>query len=102
MLNRVSLRKIPSLIGLAPQYSPYPAWGDSSVLDTNYPPNNCWPKAPLGGGGLGGAMGRGGSGRVFEGGSGRVVWWGGSRWGDLGCGGGGGGSPYLHLPSLQP
>ena len=43
----------------------------------------------------------GGFGRGFEGGSGRGAW-GGSRWGDLGWEGGGGGtgSPYLHLPSL--
>ena len=49
------------------------------------PPTNCWPEAPWGGGGL--REGRLG---------------GGSRWGDLGCWGGGEGtgSPYLPLPSL--
>ena len=78
------------------------------------PPTNCWPEAPwvvgggaaleggfregrMGGGSRGGAGGGGGLG-------GSVGRGGGSRWGNLGCWGGRGGtgSPYLPLPSLQP
>ena len=55
------------------------------------------------GGGLGGAWGGGGSGRVGLGGGGPggAHWGGGgSRWGDLGCWGGGGGGHRLPLPPL--
>ena len=41
--------------------------GDSSVLDANDPPTDCWPEAPWGGGGGGGHW-RGGSGRGLGGG----------------------------------
>ena len=52
--------------------------GDSSVLDANYPPANCWSEAPSGGGGLGGVMGGGESGRVgWRGGGSRWALWGG-------------------------
>ena len=49
--------------------------GDPSVLDANYPPTNCWPEAPWGGGG-----------GAWEGGS-RLG--GGAPGGSVGGGGGG-------------
>ena len=76
------------------------------------PPTNCWPEAPLGGWGGGGASEGGGSGRAKGGGYrrggggapggsvgggskwGNSGWWGGgSRWGDSGCWGGGAQAP---------
>ena len=57
--------------------------GDSSSVDTDSPPTNCWPEAPLGGRG-GGWEGRGGLGG--EGGGG----WEGRRVGGLGGATGGG------------
>ena len=51
--------------------------------------------------GWGGGGGREGSGRDHRGGGvGRVGWGGGVQVGRFGVGGGGAGSPYLHLPSL--
>ena len=49
-----------------------PGGGDPSVLDANYPPTNCWPEAPWGGGG-----------GAWEGGSRRGEWGGGGLWEDL-------------------
>ena len=62
---------------------------DSSVLDANYPhpPPNCWPEAPLGGGGSGwggwGGVGFGGF-CLGWGGPEGLVGGGGSKWGNLG------------------
>ena len=51
------------MANMQPGSRPY-AWppgggGGSSVLDANYPlpPTNCWPEAPLGGGGVVGVLG---------------------------------------------
>ena len=67
-------------------------------------PTNCWPEAPWGGGGGGwggGNGGGGGLGGAMGGGAPGGSVGGGSRWGNLGCWGGGGtGCPYLPLPSL--
>ena len=60
--------------------------GQPSGLDADYPaPTNCWPKAPLGGGGEGGGSGRGDRGE-------------GSSRGDL-AGGGGWGYVPQKFPS---
>ena len=59
--------------------------GDTSVLDANYPPTNCWPEAPGGGGG-GALEGVFKEGRL-GGGGGSSKGWGGGLWkGRLGGG----------------
>ena len=65
--------------------------GDPSVLDANYPPTNCWPEAPWGGGG----------GAAWEGGFKEGRLGGGSRRG-FGGGGSGGFVGGAQAPLTSP